>query len=138
MKKFSILLLFFTLCIFHSSTIFGQRVREYSKDGALIKDTILMHRTVHNNRNGIMTLNGDTISGTIGSITIDGGRIPDFESIPDNRIIISGELTKPTRHYYEKDGERYYIESVPPTQKGKRIDDSNVWLLNNEVAQAWH
>lgn len=32
----------------------------------------------------------------------------------------------------------YYLGVVPPAQKAKQVDHSNVWLLNNEVAQTWH
>ena len=139
MKKYSVLLLFFTLCIFQTSTVFGQRIRQYSMDErSIVKDTLLKHGTVSMNSNGIMTLNGDTLHGMIGSLHLGEGRIPDSNEVPVGRIIISGNSSKSTRHYYEKDGERYYIENVPPTLKGKRIDDSNVWLLNDEVAQAWH
>ena len=88
------------------------------------------------NSNGIITLNGDTLPFASGSIRIDEGQIPNFESDPQIRITISGDPTRSTSHYYEKDGERYYIENVPPTLKGKRIDDSNVWLLNDELAQS--
>ncbi len=133
MKKFSILLLFFTLCISCASIVLGQPSRKLINVDSLVK-----LGTVSIKNDGITTLNGDTISGTIGPIIVGGGKSPTLNAFPNGRISISGELTKPTRHYYEKDGERYYIESVPPTQKGKRADDSNVWLLHNEVAQAWH
>ncbi len=54
------------------------------------------------------------------------------------RTIIPHHLKAPSKYYYEKDGERYYIDNVPPTVKGKRIDHSKVWLLNDDIAQIWH
>ncbi len=32
--------------------------------------------------------------------------------------------------------DRYYLNIVPPTQKGKRIDHSNIWLLKQELGDA--
>lgn len=98
-------------------------------------DTIFKHRSFRISEEDIL---GDTLLQNGGSIRIGGGRIPDSNDVPIGRIIISGNSSKSTRHYYKKDGARYYIENVTPTLKGKRIDDSNVWLLNDDVAQAWH
>ncbi len=43
-----------------------------------------------------------------------------------------------SKQYFSKDGQRYFIDIVPPPFKGKEVDHSDVWLLNEEVAQAWH
>ncbi|HEY3876092.1 MAG TPA: hypothetical protein VGM92_11490 [Candidatus Kapabacteria bacterium] len=37
-------------------------------------------------------------------------------------------------YYYPRDHDRYYMDIVPPSQKGKRIDHTKIWLLKEEVA----
>jgi hypothetical protein len=61
-----------------------------------------------------------------------------FDSTLKGLRKLQGSKTPLSRHYFSKNDKRYYIENVPPTLKGKRIDDSNVWLLNDDVVQAWH
>ena len=38
--------------------------------------------------------------------------------------------------YSGNSADRYFLEVVPPTQKGKRVDGSNIWLLNEEIPDA--
>lgn len=38
------------------------------------------------------------------------------------------------RHYFPKDGERYYLDIIPPHRKGTQLDHSKIWLLKDEVA----
>jgi hypothetical protein len=133
MKKYSVLPLFFTLCIFITSSALGQSNRDF-----LNADSLLKLGTVSINNDGVFTLNGDTILQRIEPFTIHGSINADSMIIGGNGIIIPDNSSPSTRHYYEKGGERYYIENVPPTIKGKEIDHSNVWLLNDDIAQTWH
>ena len=133
MKKYSVLLLFFTLCIFITSSAFGQSNRDF-----LNADSLLKLGTVSINSNGIVTLNGDTILRRIEPFSIHGDINADSMIVGQNGIIIPDNSSRSTQHYYEKGDKRYYIENDPPSQKAKQIDHSNVWLLNGDVAQAWH
>jgi len=129
MKKLSIAVFFFTLCILISSASFGQSTRKFSVQGS-------------DNGKSTITINGETY---YGNISINGDSLFGEGSIlPDS---IQGELkgltlpdfsNAPSKHYLSKDGERYYMDIVPPTKKGKKVDDSNIWLLGGDVAQAWH
>jgi hypothetical protein len=133
MKKYSVLPLFFTLCIFITSSAFGQSNRDF-----LNADSLLKLGTVSINSNGIVTLNGDTILRRIEPFIVHGNINADSMIVGQNGIIIPDNSSRSTQHYYEKGDKRYYIENDPPSQKAKQIDHSNVWLLNGDVAQAWH
>ncbi len=106
MQKLGILLLFFTLCFFITSSALAQAPKEFSWQG-IVPDSLLHF--------------GDSI---IAHGVIPKGkrkefrnfRLPDFSNVP-------------SQHYFSKNGERYYLNIIPPKQKGTRVDSSGVWLL---------
>lgn len=55
-----------------------------------------------------------------GSLTPQSGNLKNFASSEVNP------------HYFLKNGERYYIDILPSTQKGERVDSSYVWLINSK------
>ena len=110
MQKRGISLFFFTLAtasFFLTSPIFAQASKEFSWQG-IIPDSLLHF--------------GDSI---IAHGVIPEGKLKDLRNfkLPD---LSNG----PSRHYFSKNGERYYIDILPPEQKGKRVDSSKVWLLS--------
>jgi hypothetical protein len=125
MKKLGIPIFFFTLCILISSASFAQAKKTTPWQG-----TITLNGEILQNPGNII-INGDTISG-------DVAILPDSSLKSWNGFISPKPMSGLSKHYLSKDGERYYIEIVPPALKGKRVDDSNIWLLGDEVAQAWH
>jgi hypothetical protein len=121
MKKLGIAFLFFTLCVIISSASFGQSSLKTPWDG-----TISINGDVHLNH-GTVSINGD-------SIVVEGSAIPDSTFKKLKRLHRAEQNS--SNHYLSKDGENYYMEIVPPALKGKKVDDSNIWLLGDEVAQS--
>ena len=124
MKMFNVIIPFFTLCVLDASPGFAQSSR-----GFLNADSLLAHGTFSINSDGTLTLNGDTIRDGIEPLTLHGNLDMDSLITGSNGIITPDNPGSSSLHYFFKDDKRYYIENVPPTIKGKRIDDSNVWLL---------
>jgi hypothetical protein len=89
-------------------------------------------------KDGQITISGDSIVlGKHGEISVYGnnplypGSLPfQWNRIPEPRD------SMPTSH--GDANKHYYLDVIPPTQKAKQVDHSNVWLLNGDVAQAWH
>src|ERR1017187_2073628 len=116
MTKLGITLFFFTLCILQTPAGFAQATKTTPWQG-----TITINGEILQNPHNI-TINGDTISGEV-SILSDSTLKGWNGFIPPNSMI------GPLKHYLSKDGERYYMEIVPPATKGKQVDHSDVWLL---------
>ncbi len=134
MKKYSVLLLFFfVLCVFITSSAIGQSSRDLINIDSLVKSGM-----VSINSEGVLTLNNDTIFSRIQPFTIHGSTNLDSMVFGHNGIIIPDNSSSPSLHYYPKGDKRYYIENVPPKLKGKEIDHSNIWLLNDDVPGPWH
>src|SRR5450755_4658294 len=112
MKKLSISLFIFTLCVLISSASFAQT------NWALPW-------------NGMITINGDTIHSniTINEDSIIAGARKFSDSIQNELkgLTLPYFSSEPSKDYLSKDGERYFMEIVPPTMKGKEIDHSDVW-----------
>lgn len=109
MQKLGISLLFFTLAMasfFLTSPIFAQASKDFSWQG-IIPDSALHF--------------GDSI---VAHGIIPEGRLKDLRNfkLPD---LSNGS----SKHYFSKNGERYYLDIIPPALKGTRVDSSYVWLL---------
>ena len=110
MKNLGISLFFFMLAVasfFPTSPILAQASKELSWQGT-IPDSLLHF--------------GDSI--------VAHGVIPDGK-LKNLRNFKFPDLSNgPSNHYFSKNGERYYIDILPPKQKGERLDSSYVWLLD--------
>jgi hypothetical protein len=117
MKKLGIAFIFFTLCVIHSSASFAQSNRGFPWDGTI-------------------TINGDTVQGNItineDSIIAEAGKFSDSIQGELKGLTLPYFSNTPSKDYLSKDGERYYMEIVPPTMKGKEIDHSDVGLLGGK------
>ncbi|HET6400496.1 MAG TPA: hypothetical protein VFH95_03770 [Candidatus Kapabacteria bacterium] len=109
MQKLGISLLFFMLAVasfFLTSPIFAQAPKEFLWQG-IIPDSLLHF--------------GDSI---VAHGIIPEGKLKDLRNFK-----LPSLSNSPSRRYFSKNGERYYIDILPPEQKGKRVDSSDVWLL---------
>jgi hypothetical protein len=109
MQKLGIPIFFFTIVVASfllTSPIFAQAPKEFSWQ-RIIPDSLLHF--------------GDSM---VAHGVIPEGKLKDLRNfkLPD---LSNG----PSKHYFSKDGERYYLDIIPPVMKGKEVDHSGVWLL---------
>ncbi|MFI5201422.1 MAG: hypothetical protein ACHQNE_03455 [Candidatus Kapaibacterium sp.] len=107
MQKLGISLLFFTLSLIVTSSGFAQSSNEYSWRGTIKPDSL-----VH-----------------LGDSIMVNGIIPEGKLKQFRNFQFPNLSNGPSKHYFTKNGERYYIDIIPPALKGTRVDSSDVWLL---------
>jgi hypothetical protein len=131
MKTLGISTFLLTLSFLIASTGFAQPNGDVFRRGFLNSDSILGSGIIAND-NGTLAIDSDSLVGMLGSITIHGGPNEDSKLFGPNGIIVPEPSGSSLKHYFKKDDKRYYIDNVPPTQKGKEIDHTHVWLLGDK------
>ncbi len=71
------------------------------------------------------------------SIRWDGDTIRGQFKIPMDSIPGYVGSMPSQKHYFSKNGQHYFMNILPPVQKGHEVDHSKIWLLRQELAQTW-